>query len=41
MILMEEVNNGFQDLQSYMAYKSNSPDIHVWAGHLLFHIGAC
>ena len=24
-----------------MSYKPSSPDIHIWAGHLLFYIGAC
>ncbi len=40
-ILVGEINNGFQDLQAYMSYKPSSPDIHIWAGHLLFYIGAC
>lgn len=40
MLLMGDVNNAFMDLQSYMSGKASSPDIHIWAGHLLFHIGA-
>ena len=24
-----------------MSYRPSSPDIHIWAGHLLFKIGAC
>jgi hypothetical protein len=27
-------------LQSYVSQNSTSPDIHIWAGHLLFQIGA-
>jgi len=34
------VNTGFIDLQSYMTYRPSSPDIHIWAGHLLFYIKA-
>ena len=40
MLLSGEVNNGFNNLQSYMAFRPSSPEIHVWAGHLLFFIGA-
>lgn len=35
-----ETNAGFIDLQSYMSYRHSSPEVHVWAGHLLFYIGA-
>ena len=34
------MNTGFIDLQSYMTYRPSSPDIHIWAGHLLFYIKA-
>ncbi len=37
---MGEIQNGFQDLQAYVSHNSTSPDIHIWAGHLLFQIGA-
>lgn len=40
MLLTDEVNSGFIDLQSYMTYRPTSPDIHIWAGHLLFYIRA-
>jgi hypothetical protein len=38
--LTGEVNTGFNNLQSYMSFRPSSPEIHVWAGHLLFFIGA-
>lgn len=37
---MGEIQNGFQDLQAYVSHNSTSPNIHIWAGHLLFQIGA-
>lgn len=40
MLLTDEINTGFIDLQSYMTYRPSSPEIHVWAGHLLFFIRA-
>jgi tetratricopeptide (TPR) repeat protein len=40
MLLTGEVNTGFNNLQSYMSFRPSSPEIHVWAGHLLFFIGA-
>ena len=40
MLLTGEVNTGFIDLQSYMSFRPSSPEIHIWAGHLLFFIGA-
>jgi hypothetical protein len=40
MLLTDEVNSGFLDLQAYMNCKPSSPDIHIWAGHLLFYIRA-
>ena len=39
-MLTGEINSGFVDLQTYMSFRPSSPDIHVWAGHLLFFIGA-
>ena len=40
MLLTDEINTGFIDLQSYMTYRPSSPEIHIWAGHLLFFIRA-
>ena len=40
MLLTDEINTGFIDLQSYMTYRPSSPEIHIWAGHLLFYIRA-
>lgn len=40
LLLIGEINSGFVDLQTYMSYRPSSPDIHIWAGHLLFFIGA-
>lgn len=40
LVLTGEVNTGFIDLQSYMSFRPSSPEIHIWAGHLLFYIGA-
>jgi tetratricopeptide (TPR) repeat protein len=28
------------DLQKYISFKPSDPDIHLWAGNLLFNIGA-
>ena len=39
-LILGEVNQGFVDLQTYMSYRPSSPEIHIWAGHLLFYIGA-
>ena len=30
----------FNDLQTYISLKPKDPDIHLWAGNLLFLIGA-
>lgn len=40
LLLLGEVNSGFVDLQTYMSFRPSSPEIHIWAGHLLFYIGA-
>ena len=40
MLLTDEINTGFIDLQNYMTYRPTSPEIHIWAGHLLFFIRA-
>ena len=34
------MNSAFVDLQTYMTYRPSSPEIHIWAGHMLFSIGA-
>ncbi len=33
-------NSAFVDLQKYVNIKPSDPDIHLWAGNLLFNIGA-
>ena len=38
MLLTDEINTAFIDLQSFMAHKPSSIDVHIWAGHLLFSI---
>lgn len=40
MLLTDEVNTAFIDLQSFMTHNrpSSSAEIHIWAGHLLFSI---
>lgn len=40
LLLIGEVSTGFVDLQTYMSHRPSSPEIHIWAGHLLFFIGA-
>lgn len=39
-LLNGDINGGFVDLQTYMSFRPSSPEIHIWAGHLLFYIGA-
>lgn len=33
-------NSAFNDLQKFISLKPHDPDIHLWAGNLLFNIGA-
>ena len=33
-------NSAFNDLQKFISLKPNDPEIHLWAGNLLFNIGA-
>ena len=33
-------NSAFNDLQKYISLKPHDPNIHLWAGNLLFNIGA-
>lgn len=38
--LLNDRNSAFLDLQKYIQIKPNDVDIHLWAGNLLFNIGA-
>lgn len=38
--LLDEKNYAFVDLQQYISMKQHDPDIHLWAGNMLFNIEA-
>lgn len=38
MLLTDEINNAFIDLQSFMNHRPASPEVHIWTGHFLFCI---
>lgn len=39
-ILLKDQKKAFNDLQEYVSCRMVSPDIHKWAAHFLFSIGA-